>query len=428
MLAVNAEQLEGFHSSFDKLDGFSLLSILDHLNIDESISIADLAPRHHESILKYCLIGRHKLNEQEITINLGKEPYMMIQNTNQRFAIGPDRIFHVLKGFGRIFSRLKIHIYPDSVLPLETLSHILNRFCSEARQEIILHKLIEKNLKFSFENATKVGLYRIISRANDISLTDIFPAMKELEIRDCLSLAILSRSFPRLTRFILYVNFDTDDNPDLLGFFLSNPQLRSLEISLTKNNTFLQKVNEMLPNLQSLTIQKPFLWPYFSRDEIIHFRNVKHFTWASAVSRTGYWDIKVLERFASITFEQLETLSLDIDENYSAEKHVPHVIRNKGVVKVEILKCEMTYKYLALLIEGLPALEELAIGWSAKRTLPALQRFLLVDMQVKRLRIHIIDKKVLQPSDILNIVPSSWKQRGEEVMNAQKSLLLERTN
>lgn len=412
-------------SPFDSLDGFTLSSIMDHLNLIDSINMAVVAPQHRNTIARYIIMDKFKLHEQEISIIFNKDPHIAVTN-HGRIANGLDEVLSILNSFGYIFKRIKVHIYPNGPLSTATIAQYLTKYCPEAEQNLVFYSTILKEWDFSFVNATKIIFYRSILHKNDVPLNRWFPRMKQLELNEPFSLGMLNQHFPQLTTFILRVNYETDTIVDFREFIRLNPQIRSFEMPLTRDNSILCHLNEMMPNLETLIIGKAKgVFPYLDADRPTHFKNVKHFSWGITKANSGVWDTKILDRFRTMTFDHLEAIVIDSDESRACEIHIGAIVKNTELKKVEIPTCEMRLEYLTRLVQGLPDLKVLTIGWERIYTLSALERFLAIDMEVEQINIRIVDEnKELSKDRILKVIPSKWKFSSMEIDGGVEVLTL----
>lgn len=385
--------------------------------------MAAMLPHHRETITRYCLMDKFKLHKHEISITFNKDPHIA-DIENGRFATGLNRVLFVLHSYGHIFTRIKVHIYPNGPSSIASISNYINKYCPNAKQELIFYSIIQKEWDFSFENATKIAFHRFIMRSNDIPFEKLFPRMEQLEMIEPFSFGVLGQHLPQLKTFTLRVSFEADSNADLREFIRLNPQLRSFQMPLTRNNSILCYLNEMIPNLESLIIGKANgVWPYIDVDRSIHFNNVKHFSWGITKANSGIWDTKIRHRFRTMVFDRLESIVIDSDESYAAEIHVADIVDNKKLKMVAIPTCEMRFEYLVRLVQGLPELKVLTIGWSMVNTLPVLERFLSIDMEVEQINIQLVDHTMqLSEEHILRAIPSKWKLIAKQAIDGVEVL------
>lgn len=404
-----------------------MMSVFDWLDLADLMHMAEVNPPSQMMISKYYLLPQYKLNSSEITITLGKDTHMA-HTTHGRFANGPDRLLFVLRTYGHIFRHLKVHVYQNGPISVAKLSKHINKYCSEATQEIVIHPTFNQ-WNFTFNNATTVTMYwsMLQIKANQSTQwSDSFPKMQALAILNALSLTAINLHFPHLTRFTLRTKIDISDVADLRDFIRLNRQLRSLEIPLPKNNALLMHINEMLPNLESLTLSKACA-TNIGPNDIVRFENVRHFSWAvPTFASFGGWDIQLPSRFSTIAFDRLETFTLDTEIPAAVTNHIPLVVRNKALQLVNIAKCEVRYEDLMEIVRSLPVLRVLTIGWEQKSTLPALSQLLMNSPRLEAVTIHIIDEFQLNARVVLDYIPATWRMNGENFVDGQSVLSVQR--
>lgn len=403
-----------------------MLSVLDWLDLTGLMHMAEVHPPTQMLIARYYLLPQYHLNSAEIIITLGKETHM-VHSTHGRFADGPDRVLFVLQAFGHLFRNLKINVYQNEPSTVEKLSKYINKYCSKAKQEIAIYAGNDR-WNFTFNNATKVTKHWSMLRINANQTThwsDSFPRMEELVILNALSLTVINHHFPHLTRFTLRTSVDISDLVDLRDFFRLNPQLRTIEIPLSRNNALLAYMNEMLPNLESLTIGKSNV-PNYGGSGIVRFKNVRHFSWAVRAFSSGRgWDIQLPNRFATIVFDQLESFTLDTDIPAVVRNH-NQFVRNNALKMVDISKCELRYEDLMGIVRELPVLKEFSIGWEIRGTLATVRQFLIDDTQLDIVNIRILNELDLNAEMILDNIPVTWRMNGEQFIDGQRVLSFKR--
>lgn len=393
------------------MDGFTLLTVLDWLDLDDILNMAEVDPRQQETITKYYLLTKYKLNTTEISITVGNDTHM-VHTDHGRFANGPDRVLFVLRVFGHIFGKLKINIHTNSQISMKMLSQHINQYCSNAEQEIVLIRSIAKHdSEFSFNDAEKVTLHWTMLYKNDNLWSNSFPAMEQLNIINPLSLTVLKYNFPHLTRFALRSRTDLSETPDLEAFIRLNPQLRSIEIPICRDQKLLHYINEMLPRLETLIIGKTSV-ALLPPQDVVHFKNVHHFSWTIPKLSTGSWDYMLTHRFESMWFENLKSITLNAEMPGAVSAHIRHIVRNKSLRKVQIVSCELIYGDLKAIVESLQELRELTIEWERIRTLGVVRRLLTEMTHLNTVNIGFVDGVDIAAENILGVIPSIWQWDG----------------
>lgn len=402
-----------------------MLTVLDWLDLDDVLNVAEVAPRQQETIAKYYLQSKYKFNSTEISITVGNDTHM-VHAEHGRFANGPDRVLFVLRVFGHIIGKLKINFHPNSQITMKTLSRYINQYCSKAEQEIVLIRpIVKHDWDFYFNDADQVTMHWSMLYKNDKSWSNSFPAMEKLNIINPLSLNVLNYNFPRLTSFALRSRTDLSESPDLNAFLRLNPQLRTIEIPICRDQKFLHYINEKLPQLTTLIIGKTSV-ALLPPQNIVHFKHVQHFSWTIPKLSTGSWDYMLPLRFEAMSFENLKSITLDAEMPSAVSAHIRHIARNKSLQKVEIVGSELIYDDFKAIVESLQQLRELSIEWQRTYTLRVVRRLLTEMRRVNIVNISFddgADGVDITAENIVNAIPSTWQWNGHVVNIDGKKVL-----
>lgn len=162
-----------------------------------------------------------------------------------------------------------------------------------------------------------------------------------------------------------------------------NPQLRGIKLTVPWHLEYLDHVNELLPNLESLDLtilekshnpsKKSSFWSGLKSIvgmaprpvDAVHFRNVKNLTmnicdWYKKPQRLRYneW---TFDKMPKIQFERLQSYTLHTrNSQFSILRQIDLIGQNKGLTSVDI-RYPLTYDQMVRLIDALPNLKDLKL-------------------------------------------------------------------
>lgn len=211
---------------------------------------------------------------------------------------------NVLKSFGHMIQKVLINF---AKIQDQTKSRIIyeyiKQYCSQSLIELYFYGFTENPLNDipnAFDNVEFVSLTGFgdesLTIGNDtVKLTDIFPAMQRLyiSVNRLENTDYIKLVYPHLKHLQVGLMRGGIDSESVEEILMKNRQIQHLEIKPT-SLSLLKRSNDILPNLEALSIDLGFLssFDYF---EEIRFRNVKRLSVSFSESYP-----------ANLVFDQLE--------------------------------------------------------------------------------------------------------------------------
>lgn len=222
-----------------------------------------------------------------------------------------------LNNFGDLVHQLAVSFYFDNGNHGREIVKAINDNCFESVSSLALTSCSGSSLdelQNTFTNVDSLTFSTIkLDLSSDKKLSKIFPNVKSLVDETVASdWTFIDATFPRLTNF--EVNFAENQSPDsvhqshISSFLKNNTQIKELTI-VRSNLALLKEVNEILPQLEQLSLT--FLAGNFSGDQKdpVHFKAVKHLS-----LQTRYAEMPEMA-----VFDQLDTLTMDIQTKISTK-------------------------------------------------------------------------------------------------------------
>lgn len=226
----------------------------------------------------------------------------------------------------------------------------------------------------------------------------------------------LDFQYPHLTEFSLKKSF-TMDFDDLRNFFQLNPQLRKVSLPFFRNATFLSRLNEILPNLESLEIFACQDRKGFEGFQTVRFKNLKKIA-LTVFTYNDDWTDELQRMLTSIEFERLD--SIDIVTYYKNRNWINFLIdwigSNTDLTKLSFIFKELNDQLLTTLITPLQQLKVLTITWDDQSTLDELNRILsnnvLMNSLITQINISIPKYNYLNRTLVCESIPNGWQFTG----------------
>lgn len=422
-------------ANLSKLDTFSLLTILDHLSLNDLVNVAALSPQFMELIKTHYIIGKYRLHEHQIEI-LYIEALDIIDadvtfNHGKLIINGYNNSLLVLKSFGSTFRQMQIEFAPGSYRYAPEISQYLNSYCSMATPTIrLIRGAIDNYIQpanVSFNNVTSVSLREDESSESfidEIRLDRTFPQMQKLTINYYRQLQNLAQNYPNLKEFNFLPTDQNENFTKLYAFFRLNQQIEIVHTKLYHDHDYLRNLNEALPNLVSLSMTSDYFHPYDVVDGVVVFANVKHLLLSL---RSFRHDLVagVRERLSLIRFKQLQSISITSMDSVPTDFLLEWMADNKQLSVVLMDRVEFTAEQLMRLVEMLPALNELSFAWSDQNSLVELWEILpnVGSGELKTVTVTLVAR--LKVQDVMGFVPAQWTLKRIDVHKRQ--LRFERT-
>lgn len=299
----------------------------------------------------------------------------------------------------------------------------------DALQEITISALSNYSindgwLEHSFHSIESVTL-NDLSFSTSIRLNRIFPSVEKLVLNNVAELPFIDSHFPNLINFSILQIFNDSIRAALFKFIKLNPQLRYFGTTLPNDFYFyLQYVNEMLPNLEKLTIHNEKSQTILNRNNsVVRFRNIRKF--ALYLSQIDSENVAIHQILPIIAFERLEIFEVSsaLSNSNSVNELIEIIRQNRQLKKVAIKKCELTYRQISYLVQSLPLINELAIDWYDSASLHEIRRFLMDDSRLQKIAVPIY-KHGWGSKHIFKLLPSDWKVSEIKNIGYKQILLL----
>lgn len=229
---------------------------------------------------------------------------------------GYETIVHTFKYFGSAIKKLKFtttFLYQHSTEKF--MAELISKFTSDLLVDVEFEDINEKILTFITKPLVGVETVRLNgvhlgSVPNGFPLNELFPSVRRLELSalggDCLS--YFNCHMPHLEHFsingIIARNGDNRDESIFTTMIQKNPQIRSIDL-YRPDSQFLQKVNNLLPQLDALGLSQ-----FGLRKGNIQFENVTKFAIHSEKGSPK-----------NLHFPRLQTLYVTIAMNHLNEWH-----------------------------------------------------------------------------------------------------------
>lgn len=261
------------------------LSILDQMDLEELLKMANIN-RYFEHLSVNTFQRQCSMKTIQISNSFGKSEKIMyfhdgIALTDLKFAA------KVLKTFGHKIRNLIIS-YTTNIDKIQTqkINKYINTFCAESLIELhfkgfVGDPLIEMSNFPTVEVVSFIGDYAQIG-SKTVKLNEIFPTIHTLHLsigkiehQNCIDL-----EFPRLEHFSTVltmpdIQFISFNESTVEQFLKKNRKIRSVCLDFV-SLSFLEKLNDILPNLDALSIDLIADEDLFHK--IIRFKNVKKLT------------------------------------------------------------------------------------------------------------------------------------------------------
>lgn len=342
-----------------QLDLTNLLSILDRFNLDEMINMADVNPTLRGIIRHHYMISKYHINELAVRFD-SFHAERIVGNT---LLLGNvPTILSFIRVFGDLISELvynnKAGTFPAD--DFEKINRNIEQYCSKTLTKLWLidakPHLISKS-EISFEKVVDLHITRS-SNADNFEIDRIYPNIEHLHLTLGVylnSLQSIVRLYPHLTHLRLDVTHNIEAGMAMHNLLQLNSQLGSLSLLGFPSIDLLQSIDEILPQLNTLTTA-------FSTDLVlnsphkikVHYRNLK--------SIVIYIDLSPYESDEiPFTFGQLE--SMEVTLKYPLSVSVQSFIqRNRQLKKLSFpMISGRDFHAVLATIKGLPNLKEITI-------------------------------------------------------------------
>lgn len=392
-------------SDFEQLDDYSLMGIFDYLDVHDLVKVAQMNPRFTNIVLNQYIKTKFRVHDEPIIMKLTSQYFHLYFDSFKRGRIhitaGVNQSLWVLEHFGRSFNNLRYDIFNFGTPNSQKFFEIVEKNCPRVDKPITIEDINHKamaNWTFSFDNTTtsvKLGLFV----SDPLPLRSLFPYMQELNMISILKSA--AEHFPHLTKCSIKSSPNFDDTA--FELFRLNPQLRHLHTMTNFNSSFVNHLNEMVPNLESLSLDVAFS---ITVAEMVRFKNVKEFT----------LDLKIYARqrtigqaIDNIRFDQLKKLKISTDLTPFYDNLIDMIVENSGLWELEANLNFVRGEMISLLL-ALPELEKISLYWYTKArssTLDSLEQLFASDHRLNQITVCQCDRASANALAELN--PLNWQ-------------------
>lgn len=382
----------------EHLDEYSLLGILDYLDFDELVNLADTNQEFRQFIAEHYMIPKYRIHEKQIIM-----PYVLEDLSGISITVKSRTFLSLLRSFGHLIRDLKFSGL-FSRTRCNKIYTFIEQYCSNTLVEFELEApdFITFSPNQPFKKVTKLLLEN--SYQVDFSVIDlVFPAVKELTVLSFQPInPQLSRFFSNLEHLhlveIFWDNYAGIED-GIRKFVQTNPQLRTLRLERVPSNELLKYIRDTSKHLESLVIgySSNVMSAY---SEKINFEHIKKLKVKSVKSSEQ-------ESNSMITFQQLESIEIDSFE----ELLVPiALIRQQNSQLKSITFTNFEGNVSDILAESGPfeALEEVKLSWDSEKDMGRL----LNDFETLKKITFVWNQSRTQPlvlEPINQILQANWR-------------------
>lgn len=359
----------------DSLDEFSLLSILEEVAIYVDLAtIAAASPRLNQLIWDHNFISKFNIKNAHLRIEIegrGQVPealYTPVDELSvQELCGGHDNILATLKAFCPAFGQLELalnYMLPHDSDYAVTVVDYVNRYCTAVPQKLIIKWPENPVHEFTAPNVSSVRI-EAPEKLTEFSIATYFPQVQELSIRNH-DYFTTTEHLPHLK--FLELSDENCGHFNFRAFAEKNPQITSVKLDLCEGLDILHEVNELLPNLVSLSYKPKVdierVMPPRNGEsvQLVRFRNVRDYTidfgW---FFRDSQRSDDYFGNFSSIRFEQLEDIKYIAGPDFDIYSQMNFVGQYKEVVSLDFSSFWMSYDEVSYLVNLLPNLRNISI-------------------------------------------------------------------
>lgn len=342
------------------------LQILENLDLKDLLSVAQLNNKHLSLLTEFVFKRKYadkmikfinpEANTNEECLSIGKRVIEIR---------GANNILNLLTYFGKLISSLAVVYGPNTktfanFTILSSINELISSQCSENLVEIEIESYYENfidEMTRPFKRAHNVtfrGQFKKFSNAN-LTFSELFPLMKRLSL-PCVEIfdkSDIIREFSHLdhlhVEMFIYPHYFSKSDVEIM--MRKNPQIRSFSLG-SSDRKFLETVNELLPNLESLELPNYDSASNVNYDNETYFKNVKIFTiypWYYSGPN-------------NIRFDNLTELHTDAFPKFpSFSRAIDRLKESKTLKKLYIDVGCVDYEQLQTMVLGEPKLIEVAL-------------------------------------------------------------------
>lgn len=186
----------------------------------------------------------------------------------------------LLQYFGHLINHLHVG---NKFIPNEkaaAINQAINKYCSKTLKQLDLDFIKEdtfKHLNTSFETVDELTFGVDLKRINSgiVPLNELMPNLIRLKLNlySAIDYSFIDKEFRHLNQLQIFTTSEAWTRKTQIkieGFFRKNPQITTIDMAAFPDE-YIIKINQLLPNLHSLTIDA------FDIIDTVEFEHVKHF-------------------------------------------------------------------------------------------------------------------------------------------------------
>lgn len=406
----------------DELDECNLMAVLDWLDFDELLNLAEANHHFHQIIADRYIIGKYKLHEKQLLFTGSSDASANITIYPNKLSIHNHLIgMQLLRNFGNLIANIRIDRLYFNNIAAKTLAEDINEFCSKTLKT--LHIIDSDGLIISrfwrpFESLENV-IISDLHMEDELRLDEIFPNLRSLDfiLHESKPMSSIERHYPHLKYLRCRIGrMDDIDSQYFENLLRLNRRLRSVYLERVGNIHLLNSVNTILPDLTSLGLSIHPSDELIPADQFIHFENVRNFTLRI------YRRIDAIFSPFPLKFNILDAVQLEIHQ--PSEQLLNALFAHSELKKIAMLWTDVDICMTFLdRIESFPKLEEIQLKWSSTiDTSLALEKFLLNNDSIQRITIAL--SKASDREQLIQLTSHAWTFVDENEIPTQKLVIL----
>lgn len=353
-------------SLFDQLNDADLFKMLDQMDFEELVNVADLGERYRQLAIKHYMIPIYEVNEKSIKFSPPTIPEPLLGLLDVEILTKNEIIFRsipifikTLRNFGHLISKLEYNGFNANKSAGNLMEGAINEYCGDALIEISCVNFDGATMnewKTPFENVENVAFGSGSMKSHVFSrLNEIFPKLRRLSLIRLVAheKSFIEQHYPYLEYLELFY-ITPVHSIDIEQLIASNRQLKTLHLSNeleTESPTFLRG---KLPELEELSfiLSKTNQFGDCKPTYLPHVRRLKIESQSS--------DYREPEHFPFI-LPELEELELTLTKDIDQWIWIQVITQMDSLRKLKIVAGSFTTEQWTTIIDILSSLEEITV-------------------------------------------------------------------
>lgn len=385
--------------TFDKLNNIVLLAILDEMDLEELLVVAQLGVKYRELIEWHYALPIFEIPKKLIIIDFReyfhKHKFHSCKDSIHLYSIGFALKF--IRTFGHMISKLQFDNIDFHSNKSQVLSKYISDFSSESLTEICFRKCrnIDNKWNKPFENIEKITFMLSPFKGDTAcQLNMLFPNMHNLElnwITEATDTRCLYHHFPHL-KYFDFISYNTSSRIE--NFSTMNPQLQSLSFWAHSGSESLQFINETHPKLKSLRLLCTATKHFMQNHTDVYFADVIRFK-ATFTFKPNYIPFR---------FNQLEEFELSTIEIH--DQWIQFIMQQTRLKKLVIKASILSSDHWTEIAKNLAELIEMSVEWKQSKSQTIAK---IIETFQSLHRVTLIGMKEMYRSYYSDIFGSEWK-------------------